>query len=61
MSRTLRTQFRYPKSGETVNVARISVTSVSHWRGLRRSGGSSQSGVAVSGGVNEQPMRPMSW
>ena len=60
VSWTLRTQLRYPKSGDTVKVAFTFVSSSSHWRGLRRSGGRSQSGVAVSGGVKAQPIRPMS-
>ena len=35
----LRTQFRYPKSGETVNVARTRLISSSQGRGFLRSGG----------------------
>ena len=60
VSRTWRMQLRYPKSGETVKVARTFVIVSSHGRGFLRSGGSSQIGVAVSGGVNAQPISPMS-
>src|SRR5207244_3098983 len=52
VSRTWRMQLRYPKSGETVKVARTFVIVSSHGRGFLRSGGSSQIGVAVTGGAN---------
>ena len=57
----LRTQFRNPKSGETVKVARTLVTSSSQVRGFLRSGGRSHRSAPIEDGVKAQPISPMSW
>jgi hypothetical protein len=54
------TQFLKPKSGETVKVPFTRVTSSSQVRGFLRSGGRSQSGEPMEGGVKAQPISPMS-
>jgi len=57
----LRTQLRYPKSGDTVNEAPICVTQLEPVPGVPEVRRSSQTGAPRSGGVKAQPINPMSW